>query len=248
MVLDLDPGLVEATLLTSVRMLAFLLIAPPFAHRAVPGQVRLIIGLALALAAAPRVSPGYAPVDTATFVGHLLGEALAGAALGTLVLVVFSAVEQAGHHIDLFGGFSLGMLFDTHVHGAPFSRLFGLAAVVLMFTSDAYQLVVLGLVRSYDAVPLGVLVDLPGESLVAVLTGSFLAGLQIAGPLLVVLLLADVGLGLVNRVAPQLNAFVLGFPLKILLTLTLVTSVFVLLPTAVSALVDQALEHVGQVR
>ena len=47
----------------------------------------------------------------------------------------------------------------------------------------------------------------------------FVAALQIAGPLLVVLFLADVGLGLLTRVAPALNAFALGFPLKILLTL-----------------------------
>ena len=50
-------------------------------------------------------------------------------------------------------------------------------------------------------------------------TGMFLSAVQIAGPLLVVLFLADVGLGLLTRVAPALNAFSLGFPLKIMLTL-----------------------------
>ena len=58
----------------------------------------------------------------------------------------------------------------------------------------------------------------------------FLAAVQIAGPLLVVLFLADAGLGLLTRVAPALNAFALGFPLKILLTLTLAAVVFVALP------------------
>ena len=67
----------------------------------------------------------------------------------------------------------------------------------------------------------------------------FLAAVQIAGPLLVVLFLADAGLGLLTRVAPALNAFALGFPLKILLTLTLVSVVFVALPRVVSALVQQ---------
>ncbi len=72
-----------------------------------------------------------------------------------------------------------------------------------MFASDAYQLVVLGLARSYDAVPVGGLAGVPAASFVEALTGSFVAGLQIAGPIVVVLFLADAGLGLVNRVAPR---------------------------------------------
>lgn len=245
----LDQGLLEPTALASVRMIAFLLIAPPFSHRAIPAQVRVIVALGLAVAVSARVTPGYEPADTGTFLGYLVSEALTGAMMGALVMAVFSAIEQAGHHLDLFGGFSLGAAFDpkNHVYGAQFARLFGLAAVVLMFTSDAYQLVILGLTRSYDAVPLGVLAGVPAESFVSALVGSFLAGLQIAGPLLVVLVLADAGLGLVNRVAPQLNAFVLGFPLKIFITLSLVAIIFAALPAAVSALAREALEHIGAV-
>jgi flagellar biosynthetic protein FliR len=63
---------------------------------------------------------------------------------------------------------------------------------------------------------------------------------QIAGPLLVVLFLADAGLGLLTRVAPALNAFALGFPLKIFLTVTLAAVVFVAMPTVVSSLTGEA--------
>ena len=62
--------------------------------------------------------------------------------------------------------------------------------------------------------------------MITAVTQMFLAAVQIAGPLLVVLFLADVGLGLLTRVAPALNAFALGFPLKILLTLSLGGVVF----------------------
>ena len=66
--------------------------------------------------------------------------------------------------------------------------------------------------------------------MIAAVSGMFLAAVQIAGPLIVVLFLADVGLGLLTRVAPALNAFSLGFPLKILLTLTLAGFMFLALP------------------
>ena len=71
-------------------------------------------------------------------------------------------------------------------------------------------------------------------------TQMFLAAVQIAGPLLVVLFLADAGLGLLTRVAPALNAFALGFPLKIFLTLTFASVLFVALPRIVSSLAGQA--------
>ena len=75
--------------------------------------------------------------------------------------------------------------------------------------------------------------------MISAVTQMFIAAVQIAGPLLVVLFLADAGLGLLTRVAPALNAFALGFPLKILLTLTLVSVVFVALPRVVSVLVQE---------
>jgi flagellar biosynthetic protein FliR len=80
----------------------------------------------------------------------------------------------------------------------------------------------------------------PAEAMVNGLGQLFLATVQIAGPLLVVLFLADVGLGLLTRVAPALNAFAMGFPLKALMTVMLGGMVFVALPDVVSSLTGQA--------
>ena len=80
----------------------------------------------------------------------------------------------------------------------------------------------------------------PAEALVVAIGQMMLSAVQIAGPLLIVLFLADVGLGLVTRVAPALNAFAMGFPIKIALTLLLVGLVYVVLPGVVSAIVDDA--------
>ena len=74
------------------------------------------------------------------------------------------------------------------------------------------------------------------------LSEMFLSALQIAGPLIAVLFIADIGLGLLNRVAPSLNAFSLGFPLKILLTLTLSGVAIVVLPQSVRGLIAHAVE------
>ncbi|KAD3456129.1 flagellar biosynthetic protein FliR [Arthrobacter yangruifuii] len=252
MEITLDQDWIEAFLLASVRMVAFLIIAPPFSYNAFPARIKAMLGLGLGLAIAPQVSEGYNALGTGAFFMAVVMELLVGAALGFLVMVVFSAVQSAGNLIDTFGGFQLAQAFDPQsmVNGAQFTRIFQVTALALLFASDGYQLIIGGLMRSFTALPLTGGLDLaePVSALTGAVSQMFLASVQIAGPLLVVLFLADAGLGLLTRVAPALNAFALGFPLKILLTLSLASMVFLALPRIVSALVsaiEGALAGVG---
>lgn len=234
----------EAVMLASVRMLAFLVIAPPFSHNAFPLRIKAMLGIGLAVAVSPQVSKGYVSPDTAGFVTALLKEFLVGAILGFLVMIVFSAIQSAGNLIDLFGGFQLAQAFDPQsmINGAQFARLFNMTSLALLFASGGYQLIIGGLARSFTALPLGEGVELgsPAHALTEAVGQMLLSALQIAGPLIVVLFLADAGLGLLTRVAPALNAFALGFPLKILITLTLASTVFVAMPRIVESVTGQS--------
>lgn len=244
MELSIDADRLEATMLAGVRLVAFFVIAPPFSYRAFPATVKVILGIGLAIGVAPRVAVGYESLATGPFLLALLTQLLVGLALGFLVFLVFAAVQSAGALVDLFGGFTLAQAYDpqSQVNGAQFTRLFQMAALALLFASGGYQLIVAGLVRSFDAVPLTGTFDLGGLAsvLVTALTQMFLSSLQIAGPLVVVLFLADVGLGLLTRVAPALNAFQMGFPIKIGLTVVFVGALFMALPSVVSSLTGDA--------
>ncbi|TCL82869.1 flagellar biosynthetic protein FliR [Curtobacterium sp. PhB142] len=248
MELSINADRLEATMLAGVRLVAFFVIAPPFSYRAFPGTVKVILGLGLAIGVAPRVAVGYESLDTGPFLLALLTQLVVGLSLGFLVFLVFAAVQSAGALIDLFGGFTLAQAFDpqSQVNGAQFTRLFQMAALALLFTSGGYQLIVGGLVRSFDAVPLtgAFAVDGLAHLLVAAMSQMFLAALQIAGPLVVVLFLADVGLGLLTRVAPALNAFQMGFPIKIGLTVLFAGALFMALPSVVSSLTGDAVQAI----
>lgn len=250
--IPVDFAWLEATMLAAVRITAFLMIAPPFSHGAIPARIKAMLAIGLSLAVGTSLAPGYRSLDTAPFLGALVLQLAAGALLGFLVLAVFSAVQAAGSLIDVFGGFQLAQAFDPQsmVNGAQFTRLFQLTAVVLLFASDGYQLIIAGLARSFAAVPVDGVFDIAGPAalMTDVVGQLLLAAVQIAGPLVLVLFLADVGLGLVTRVAPALNAFALGFPLKIALTLVLAGVVFVTLPGIVSALARDALGLMQGVR
>jgi flagellar biosynthetic protein FliR len=244
MTIPIDQAWAEAALLAAVRMTAFLFIAPPFSHAAFPARIKAMLGIGLGLAVASRASAGYAPRDTAGFVTGLLVELAAGLALGFLVYLVFAALQSAGSLIDLAGGFQMAQGYDplSMVNGAQFTRLIQLAALALLFSSDGYQLVIGGLAGTVTAIPLGGGFHLaqPVEAITSGVSGMFVAAVQIAGPLMAVIFLADVGLGLLTRVAPALNALALGFPLKMLITLGLAGIMFLALPRVVSALAHQA--------
>ena len=243
---SLNLAWIEATMLAGVRMIAFIVIAPPFSYNAIPLRIKGMLALGLALAVSPRATDGYVSSTTAEFFGALVLEILVGGILGFLVYIVFAAVQSAGGLVDMFSGFSMAQGFDPQsmVNGAQFTRLFQMTALALLFASGGYQLIIGGLIRTFSAIPLGGGLDLaaPVQALIAATTQMFLAAVQIAGPLLVVLFLADAGLGLLTRVAPALNAFALGFPLKILITLLLASTVFIALPRIVSNLTGQAVD------
>ena len=244
--IPIDFAWLEATSLAGVRITAFLVLAPPFSHASIPMRIRAMLGVGLALAVAPAVTAGYVRQDTGGFLLSLAGQVVTGALLGFLVLVVFSAIQGAGHLVDTFGGFQLAQAYDPGmaINGAQSTRLFQMTAIVLLFASDGYQLVLGGLFRSFDAIGVTGAIDLrrPAEVLVGAIGQMMLSAVQIAGPLLIVLFLADAGLGLVTRVAPALNAFAMGFPIKIGLTLLLVAFVYAALPGAVAALTGSAVE------
>jgi flagellar biosynthetic protein FliR len=242
-------------MLASVRILAFLVVAPPFHFKAFPAPVKVAISLGIGLVAGPRAVeaagtvPGMMLVSgNVEFLGALILQLVVGLGLGFLVRMVFGAVQSAGAIIDIFGGFQLAQGFDplTQSQGSLFAKFYDFSALALLFASDGHQLVLGGLVRSFDALPLGEGLNMTamGHLLTTGLGELMVSALQIAGPLVVVLFLADVGLGLLTRVAPALNAFALGFPLKILLTLSLGSIAYLTLPHVIGQLTERAVELV----
>ena len=235
---------VVTTLLVMLRITTWLVIAPPFSHRAIPARVKALLALALALAVAPGLGTQDVDLSAGPLVIAASQQVLVGGALGFVCYLVFAAVQAAGDLLDVFGGFQVAAAFDPQMQtqGAIFGKFYQFTALVLLFASDGYLVVLHGLHRSFRV--LGVDEVLSLEVVARVVTEGttqlLVASLQIAGPLIAVLFLTDVGLGLLTRVAPSLNAFALGFPLKIFITLSLAGTAVALLPQLVDSLAQDA--------
>jgi flagellar biosynthetic protein FliR len=237
-----------ALLLASIRAVTWLMLAPPFNSRAIPTTVKALLALGISIAVVPALTPSVPELTVPAIVFGAVEQVLVGAALGFLTALVFAAVQAAGDLIDLFGGFSVAFAFDplSLVGNSVFGRFYGLLASTLLFATDAHQLVLRGFTQSYKVLPLDETLSLStlGRALTTGLMDLFLSALQIAGPLIAVLFCADLGLGLLTRAAPALNPFALGFPAKILLTVTLAGTALLVLPATVDGLVDRAVRLV----
>ena len=239
-----------AVMLGAVRAGAWLVICPPFNSRLIPAQIKALLSVGIALPMAPFLRSGIPSIETSDIIFCAALQVFIGAGLGFITALFFAAIQAAGDLIDVFGGFTLAMAFDplSQNQSSIFGRFYNLTAVTLLFASDGHQLVLRGFMQSYEALPLNTTFSM--ETFSRLLTDGigemFLAALQIAGPLIAVLFLTDVAFGLLNRVAPALNAFQLGFPAKILLVLTLSGAAIAMLPRALDSLVDQAVSAVVQ--
>jgi flagellar biosynthetic protein FliR len=244
--LEVQATTLAALLLGVARAVGFVLIAPPFAGRSLPVPVRAAFAMSLSLVLLPHLREDIPAVTAVFLLVTTATEVAIGAALGFLVSLLFTAVQLAGDIIDVTGGFSLQPAYDptSQTMNASIGRMHYLLAITLLFTSGGHMLLIAGYARSYEALPIGDM--LPTGQLASMLVTAFgmmfLAAAQIAAPLVAVLLLSDVALALLSRAAPALNMFAIGFPVKIMLTLTLLGLTFPLLPAAVDALLTHAVQ------
>jgi flagellar biosynthetic protein FliR len=231
-------------LLVSARILAWAMVAPPIATGGVPKSVKGVLSVGLGLAMVPQAQAHAPAAEFQPVVVSLLEQLLIGAALGFLTRLLFTAVEMAGGLIDLFGGFALSAAYNplTTTMTSVLGRFYGVLCTALIFATDAHLLIFGGFLRTFSAVPLDAGISLAqlDRTLTHAVTEMFVSALQIAGPLIIVLFVADVALGVLNRIAPQLNAFTMSFPIKVGLTLVLTGVGFTLMPGVVVQIAHRA--------
>jgi flagellar biosynthetic protein FliR len=243
MTLSVAPTALVGFVLVLIRASAWLAAAPPFTGRAIPSRVKVGLATAIALAVGPRTATGNVPMDTVPLIGAVLTQVVIGLALGFVAQLLLSAIQAAGGLVDLFGGFTISTAYDplSLSQSAVLGRAYQLLGVTILFAINGHLILMNGFLRSFDAVPLG---GMRMGNVSALLTHDlgvlFVAAVEISAPILGALFLADVALGLLTRAAPQLNAIMLAFPLKILLTLLLLGFALPLLPGSVHGLLDQA--------
>ena len=203
-----------------LRVVALFSALPVLAQRTVPARVR--IGLAFFVALCAQASlPPVAPIalDSSTAVLAVLQQVLIGVSLGFAVRIVFAAVEFAGELVGLQMGMNFATFFNPMSGGeqTAVSRFYGVTIAWLFIVMGGHLLVVAAVAQSFVAFPVG---GDPFAFLRAVEPQRwgaeiFSLGLWIALPLVAMLLFANLVLGVISRVAQQMNVFAIGFPVTL---------------------------------
>lgn len=240
-----------ALLLGAARTGAWMMICPPFNSRLIPGTVKALLSIGLTLPLFPYLRHTVPSLDTGDILASAALQVFVGASLGFITALLFAALQAAGDLLDVFGGFTLAMGYDplSLNQSSVFGRFYNLVATTILFASDGHQVILRGFLQSFKTLPLNVTFSFTtfSQLLLKGVGEMFLAALQIAGPLIAVLFMTDVAFGLLNRVAPALNAFQLGFPAKILMVLLLSGLAITTLPQVLETIVDKATSAVLQI-
>lgn len=247
--LALAYDLLIAVLLVMTRLVAFFVVAPPFAGQHFNNRARGAAAFAIAVCVAPLVRPLIHADNWQSlpvFVGSVGFQVLAGLTLGMVVRILFSAFAAAGSYVDMTGGFAMASMFDpvSGTQSAVVGRFTNLVATALLFTSGGHLVMISGLLASFDlrmtqAPDFGSLAEAMIHDF-SMMVGS---ALQMAAPVLACLFLADLALGLVSRAVPSMNVFSLSFPIKLTLTLVL-SGVFILVfPATVAQMTGEAVSQ-----
>lgn len=234
-----DPAWATGLALSSTRVAAFT-VASPIYTRVLPLPGRMALVLVLGFFFADSVPT----LDLGGLIGAGLTNAVVGAALGFLTGILFYLFQMAGGLLDFSSSLSVSGVLDpmTGQQEAVYSRAFGLLAGALFLVLRGDQLLIAGLGRSVEAVPLDGALALDAglaEMAGALVSKMMLAAVELALPALAALFLVELALGLATRMVPQINAFLVGLPAKILVSLLLASVVAMTMPGLMGGVLDE---------
>jgi flagellar biosynthetic protein FliR len=210
-------------MLALARIGGLVLLAPILGSRMTPVRVRAALTFFLAVAMLPVL-----PAEAATFApdagalrlfGAVAIEIAIGAAIGLVAQFIFGGVQMAGQLAGIQMGVGLANLIDpqTQEHVTSLSQWQNLLALLVFLAVDGHHLLIRAVAASFALLPVGGgFPAAEGLGRILVLAGGiFVIALRVAAPVLVLLLLVNGAMGVLAKVVPQLNVFIVGFPLNV---------------------------------
>ena len=229
-----------------LRVLALFTSAPVFSMRVIP--VRTRIGLAFLVAVCAQAVLPEQPVislNSREAAGAVVQQVGIGLAMGFAVRLVFAAVELAGEIIGLQMGLNFASFFDpaSNAQVSAVARFFGNMAMLLFIVINGHLVVLLALLRSFERFPVDghFLQSIAQMRLYELGSALFSSAFWIALPLIGLLMFVNLTLGIISRVAPQMNIYAVGFPVTLTVGMIGITATLPALDQPILRLLDQVI-------
>lgn len=210
--------------LVLTRVMAVIIHIPNLGGQTIPNQIRIALGVVLAALLVPWTPLGVEVESIALlpFAAAILKEIIIGSLIGYAAILTFGAISIAGETMGIGSGFGSDRIFNPAIEQSvtPIGQFFVVISMLYFMAVNGHHIALFALQKSFTLIPVNT--PLPAFSVETLLktTAQFIVvGIQIAFPIFAALLLADITLGLLSRVAPQVQVYFLGLPLKIGLSL-----------------------------
>lgn len=212
----------ESFILVLVRVSAIIVVIPVLSEKNVPVMIKAGLAVIVSVVIFPLVA-GTVPSTKNYHLFHLItliaGEVLIGLTIGFTARLLFAAIQIAGDIIGFQMGFAVANVIDpmSEQSVSIITQLKYLIAMLLFITVNAHHLFFLAIIQSYQFVaPLSFHFSRNLMQFIFITSKEmFVIGLKIAAPLMAVMIFTNVALGVVARTVPQMNIFIVGFPLQI---------------------------------
>ncbi|WP_162299599.1 flagellar biosynthetic protein FliR [Pseudomethylobacillus aquaticus] len=218
-----------AVLLISIRLSTLFIATPIFAGIPVPNMARVLLVLGISLAFANTVYwPELGTVDLAWLVSAAVAELIIGAAMASVLFAGFAAFHFGGRLLDFQIGFGLAGLVDiaTRNNMPLVGSILSMLAVLMFFLIDGHLAMLQVLQLSFMKLPLGAgIANLDIGVFIAYFGACFSLGFAIVAPVVLCLLLIDIGMAFMSRTMPQMNVFILSLGLKVIVGLIILAIV-----------------------
>lgn len=219
-------GNLEFFLLILIRLTMFFYSAPFFGQKGIPNQIKIGLSFFMAILLYGVIPEKTLPVYNTVW-GYavlVLREALAGLLIGFAAAICTTVVSFAGRIIDMETGLSMSNLIDpaTNTSESVSGVLFQYIVTLMLIITGMYEYIIRAVAETFQLIPVGGAVFNPDkllESMLLFLRDYMSIGFRICLPVFAVMLLLNAVLGIMTRVAPQLNMFAVGMQMKVLVGL-----------------------------
>lgn len=226
--------LLPSFMLIFCRITSFFVVVPVLSSRNVPTVFKIGLSIFISLIVFSGMGMDHSIAIDGQYILLIIREVLVGILLGFLAHIFFTVVQTAGSFMDMQIGFSMANVIDplSGTSSPMLGNLKYMVAILLFLSFDGHHYFLKAIMESYRWVPLdnqlfdriygGQISDFLFQSF----SKMFYLAFQLAAPIVAALFLSDLGLGLLTRVAPQFNIFVIGAPLKMMLGFILLVLLF----------------------
>lgn len=221
---DVLQGQIAAFLLVLTRTSGIFFVSPFFGSMNIPVQIRAASAIAMAILIFPVLLEEMiieTPATVAMFAVLVIQELFVGWLIGFVGYVVLAAITMSGKIMDMQVGFTIAQVMDpTSNEQSPLIGSFLYNMTIIYFLAvNGHHMIIAALVESFRAVPFnavtwhGAMADFMGD----ITNGIFLVGMKIAMPVTFSVLITNVGMGILARTMPQMNIFVIGVPMHLMI-------------------------------